>query len=603
MKKLIMFFLVLNSFLFSQEKVYNLNEIIISASRIPIQFSNLPRNILIIPAKEIIKLPVNNLNDLLKYFNSVDIRSRGNEGVQADISIRGGSFEQSLILIDGVKMIDPQTGHHNLNLPISLDNIERVEILKGNGTKVFGANAFSGAVNFITKKNYDNSINISAIGGQYGFYDLSLNVNSTLNNSFFVSRKKSDGYRFNTNFLNDMFSYSQNIISNNSFINFFFGYVDKNFAANSFYSDKFPNQYERTLTRIANIKSSYEIDNIVLSSKLFYRNNFDDYHLDFTRPDWNHNTHYSEFYGGEIQSSFKSNIGNSTIGIEYTKDKIKSSNLGNHTRFQYGLFAEHSSLKENLYSYSVGILVYKYPNIKLKIWPSFDFGYYLYENTKLFVNIGKSFRIPTYTELYYVSPANMGNPNLTYEESFNYELGAIINSKNFVIESSIFNKVGKNLIDWVRLSSNQPWKVENVISNNISGAEISLKILTKNLLKDFPVKDLMIDYTFLNTNRKSGVYESKYLIEHFRNQLIIKLNNDFVYDSNLNLSARYEDRINYPSRFLVDAQLSKSMNSFYFFIKATNLFNKYYYDFPGVILPGRWISCGIKYKLNFRDEK
>ncbi|MCX7876439.1 MAG: TonB-dependent receptor [Melioribacteraceae bacterium] len=603
MKKISFIIFLFTSILSAQNKIYNFNEIVISGSRIPIQFENLSRNVSIITSKQIEFLPASNFSDLLKYINGVEVRTRGIEGMQSDISIRGGTFEQTLILIDGVKMIDPQTGHHNLNIPINLDNIERIEILRGNGTKVFGANAFSGAINFITKKNFKNGFSLNTLAGENGLFDISFALNSSLNNSFYISRKKSDGYRFNTNFQNDLFSFTQNIVTNKTFINFFVGYVDKKFGANSFYSDRFPNQFERTLTRIANLKTDFQFENSNLVTKIFYRNNFDDYHLDFTRPDWNHNTHFSELYGFDVQFNFNSSLGNTSFGFDYVEDKISSSNLGKHKRNQFGFFSEHNVINKNNFSVSFGLYLYQYPNIKLKFWPGLDISYYVNDNLKLFTSLGKSFRVPTYTELYYVSPANLGNPNLQFEQSNNYEIGLDYFTDFYRINGSIFLKDGNNLIDWVRLNKNNPWKVENVTNLKTLGFEISVNLNPKFINEIIPTKNFKVDYTYLSSNRNSGIYESKYLLEYFKHQLILTFNNNFVFNSEFDFIIRFENRENYASRILVDAQILKSFNSFTFLIRATNLFNKTYFDFPGVILPGRWISAGLKYSFEFKDEK
>lgn len=599
MKAKIFLFLLVTTVNFAQTKTYNFDEIIISGGRRPFQFGELARTVSVLSAAEISKLPVNNFQDLLKFVNGLDLRSRGTEGVQADISIRGGSFEQTLILIDGIKIIDPQTGHHNLNLPINLENIERIEIIKGNGTKIFGSNAFSGAINFVTKKLNKNSISTSALIGEHGLFDLFLSASSKLNNNFFISRKKSDGYRFNTNFKNDVFSYSQNFVSNKSNFKLFLGYTDKNFGANSFYSDRFPNQSERTLTRIANLTGEVILEQMIVTSKLFYRNNFDDYHLDFLKPDWNHNTHFTKYYGAEFQSTINSFIGQTNFGFELTEDQIKSSNLGVHSRNQVGFFLEHNYNVIKSFSISSGIFIYKYPNLTWKIWPGVDIGFYLNERNKIFISFGKSFRVPTYTELFYVSPANIGNPNLVYEETSNLEVGYSLFHHNYELSSSIFYKDGNNLIDWVRNSKNDAWKVENVANLKTFGFELGTKLLPKNYIVEFPVTLFKVDYTFLSTNRNVGNYESKYLLDNLKHKLVVNLTHELFFNIESSWSVRYEKRENFNWRLLVDLQFSKTLSAFQIFFRATNLLNKTYFDYPGVILPNRWISGGIKYSLDF----
>jgi len=135
----------------------------------PVAFRDISRTVHLISKEQVKEAPVASIDDLLKVYGGVDIRSRGAMGVQSDISLRGGSFDQGLIMIDGIPLNDPQTGHHNLSQAISLDDIERVEILAGPATRWFGANAFSGGINFIRKLPEPNLFSVSVSGGQYGY--------------------------------------------------------------------------------------------------------------------------------------------------------------------------------------------------------------------------------------------------------------------------------------------------------------------------------------------------------------------------------------------------------------------------------------------------
>lgn len=588
------------SLLTAQDKIYNMDEIVISSGRMPITFSNLSRNVSILNSQEIKNLPVSNIQDLFKYVSGVDLRARGTEGAQADISIRGGSFEQTLVLIDGVKLSDPQTGHHNLNLPVSIEAIEQIEVLKGQGARIFGANAFSGAVNIITKKHSSNTLTLSSIGGENGLYELSAFASApigTLINNISFSKRKSDGYRHNTNFENTSFSILENISLGENQFNFLYGYIDKNFGANSFYSSLFPNQFERTITRIANASAEIPIGQLQLSPKIFYRNNFDDYHLDYLRPDWNHNTHRNESYGGELQASFNSNLGTTFFGGELGRDEIRSSNLGVHSRTKSGFYAEQLFHPAVNVSVSAGMFAYNYSSIGWKFWPGFDVSYFVTEELKLFGSAGKAFRLPTFTELYYVSPANMGNINLRYEQTTNYEAGLSYTQNIFRASGSVFIKDGKDLIDWVRAKSTDPWRVENVSNLTTVGTELNFNLRVSQLIDSSPITNVNISYVYLSSDRETGKYESKYLLDHLRHQLVISLSNNLPFGFKQSWVLRYEERENITSHFIADSQISIRLEMFELFLRASNLFNTSYFDIPGIPLPGRWVSAGIKFRI------
>ena len=597
----LLFILILNSLSFPQsEKEYIIDEIVVTSGRTSLSTSELNRNIIVISEKELRELPANNLFDILKFITSVDLRTRGVDGVQSDVSIRGGNFEQTLIMIDGVKISDPQTAHHNLNIPLSVDNIERIEILKGEGSRSFGANAFSGAINFITKKNKYNSLSLSVLGGQNNLFETAVSGSVPIlftANNFALSKKKSDGYRHNTNFDIINFSFYQSISFPNAVVNIFAGYIDKKFGANSFYSDRFPDQWEHTKTKLAHITSDVDISGITISPKIYWRRNDDDYRLDNNRPDWYRNIHQTDSYGFEIQSTIKSIIGKTSIGAEIAKDEITSTNLGNHNRSKKGLFIENYSEPTNKLSISIGGFAYNYSNIGWRLWPGIDAGFQLTDEVRIFSSFGRAFRIPTFTELFYTSPANMGNPLLTHEQTNNFEIGARYNDNYIRSNFTAFIKNGKNIIDWVRSSYTEPWRVENVTEIQTKGLEFSLSVDPRQFFNIHQIKNINFSYTHLNSNRKAGNFESRYLLDHLKNHFVISVSNELPFSINQNWIARFEEREHFSTNFIINTQFSKNINNFNFFLLISNLFNTSNFDFTGIPLPGRLVSAGIKYNL------
>lgn len=601
-KKYIIILYLISSVLFGQQREYLLKDVVISAGKTPVGFNNLARSVVIITSEEIQKLPSNNLIDLLKYISSIDIKTRGAEGIQADVGIRGSTFEQTLFLIDGIKISDPQTAHHNFNIPISLNNIERIEVLKGQGSRIFGPNAFGGAINIITKKLRDNQLSFSTLGGQHSLYELEVNGShsfESLNNNISLSRKKSDGYTHNTNFEIINFSFNPNYSSGKNTTNLFIGYVDKIFGANNFYSDLYPNQWEHTTTKIVNLSSSFYFNDIIISSKTCWRRNDDDYILDNTRPDWYRNIHKTNSYGAEIQAMIETSFGKTSFGGELGKEEIVSSNLGNHFRTRGGIFGEHAFQPFKDFFVSAGFFAYNHTDIGWKLWPGVDVSYNFSKFTKTYFSYGNAFRIPNFTELYYISPANIGNPNLIQEEITNFEAGFVYNDMFIEGGVSIFYKEGNNIIDWVRSSINVPWKVENVTEINTTGLEFSFSFSPNYIWLNSPFTKISFHYTYLSSDRKTGLFESKYLLDYLRHQLKLELSHYFIWGLHQNWSLRYNDRENYKSHFILDTQLTTNEGPFNIFLRATNLFNKSHQDFPGVQLPGRWISAGMKYSLQY----
>ena len=242
--------------IFSQQDTTLLNEIEITSSRTSSLYSESARVIRIITRDEIRNAPVSGINGMLEYVSGLDVRQRGAGDVQADISLRGGSFEQTLVLLNGIPWNDPQTGHHNLDIPIDLDAVERIEILEGPGSRIYGPNAFSGAINIITAENASDEIRISAEAGEHNTYKSNLNLN--LNHRQFshfihAGKSTSGGYRDNTDYdISRLFLHSKLKIRNSK-LGLQLGYLTKALGANAFYSARFPDQYEKIKTQFASM--------------------------------------------------------------------------------------------------------------------------------------------------------------------------------------------------------------------------------------------------------------------------------------------------------------------------------------------------------------
>ncbi len=219
-------------------KVDSLSEVVVTANRIDLPFKENSRTINIVTSSDIKNSAAVNVADLLQQVAGVDIRRRGTGGSQADLYIRGGGFDQTLLLIDGVKMDDAQTGHHTMNAALPLEVIERIEIIKGPAARVFGQNAFAGAINIITKKNLNNSVSLNVEAGSFGQLNGSVTAGVEKENSshiIYVGRITSEGYRNNSDYDNGNY-YLKSIFNKNAQpIEMTATFMERNFGAVHFY--------------------------------------------------------------------------------------------------------------------------------------------------------------------------------------------------------------------------------------------------------------------------------------------------------------------------------------------------------------------------------
>ena len=350
------------SFLFFSLSLFpqlvSLDEVTVSESKISLPFSQKYRSIEIISSEAIIESGARNIIDILQQVSGVDIRRRGSAGTQADLYIRGGGFDQTLLLIDGMKMDDIQTGHHTLNLLLPIHLVERIEIIKGPAARIFGQNAFNGAINIVTKKiieDDDNQFEVFLGDVSYGSYEkFNFSINSKLtikdnySSLFTYSRNKSNGYRYNTDFSNEFLFFKSEIKTSKNPINILSGFTEKKFGANGFYaSPSAVDQYEETQSSFFGITSILQRDNLLFKPKIYWRRSQDEYIYVRNNPSIYRNLHISNkiYFDFDFINFFESS--NLNFGLNFSKSFISSNNLGKHERFTSTFYSDYTFRSKN----------------------------------------------------------------------------------------------------------------------------------------------------------------------------------------------------------------------------------------------------------------
>src|SRR5687768_7108829 len=140
--------------------------VVVSAATEPVPLDALARAVTVITRDELRRLPGSSVADLLRLAGSVEVRVRGGFGAQSDLSVRGGGFGEVLVLVDGTRLNDSQSGHHNMDIPVALDQIDRIEIVRGTGSSLYGADAATATINVITTPRPGARASIA--GGEHG---------------------------------------------------------------------------------------------------------------------------------------------------------------------------------------------------------------------------------------------------------------------------------------------------------------------------------------------------------------------------------------------------------------------------------------------------
>jgi len=601
-----------------------LKEVIVSENRA--SFSKNITNVNVISSEDIMNAPVQSIDELLEYALNVDVRQRSGQGIQSDISIRGGNFEQVLIMLNGIKLNDPQTGHHNMDIPISLEQIKRIEVLTGGASRVYGNYAFTGAINIITKMKNTSSILIS--GGENNFIDTEINFSKTINtihHTISLNNKESDGYINNMDYKTNNLFYQANTKINSIKALFNFGIINKEFGAFNFYTPSYPDQFEKTKTRFASFQIKRK-GKISLENKLYWRRHDDDFTLFRENPEWYQNFHQTNVYALETNAIYKTKNGSNVIGMEIRTNQILSNVLGEdlenpisvdnsnglylkgESETTINLFAEKNHNLNN-FNISTGIMMNINSTNENNYFPGIDISYEINSNLKVFCSFNKSMRAPNYTERYYSSPTNQGNKFLKNEYSTNKEFGANFKNKTHRSSITFYNRQGENMIDWILLSGDSIWRTNNLTSVNCNGYEINSSININQIISSSPITRFSFNYSYNQLDTSSIGFQSAYVLDNLKEKLSFIATQKIGKKTLINWRVTMQDRegsyveyesqeeVSYPKFWLASARLSHKIGKKTVFFEIQNIFNKKYIDFGNIPQAGRWMRAGLKIKF------
>jgi len=584
----------------SADQSRTLEKIVITPSRLTTELGESSRSLTVLDDDAFEASVYKAIPDLIGEVGGIDIRRRGPNGVQADVNIRGTTFEQNTVLIDGVRVNDPQTGHFNMDLPLTLMDVDRIEILKGPASSLYGPNAFGGAINIITKKPEDKKVILYGEGGSCDYFDGGVSISVPLGmvkNRFSFEQSRSTGYMSQTDFNILSLTNSTLFETGIGVYNFLFGYLNKDFGADSFYSNLFSNEYERTDTRFFKLDGSSEIGNLKISPKLYLRRHADKFVLDQNRAGWQTNYHTTYDYGGEVNFNVENKFMDTSFGYELSADTIDSTNIQTHSRTKDGFYLEIlPHLADDLYL-NIGVREDYFTDFGWQCSPSVSASYKLYKGLTARGSIGRAYRVPTFTDLYYNDAANRGNSSLQPESSWTYEAGADYRLDALSFSATYFYRDTSDTIDWIRYSSVNPWRVANIGASQTNGVELYLDIMPVKINKNIPVNKIFASYTALDIYAKHD-YFSKYALDYLKQELcggaeveVAGFKNSWILN--------YKKRIGDSGYVVADTKLSKEIVRkrgvvFEAYIEVSNLFDVAYSEQSNIPMPGRWIKSGAR---------
>ncbi len=611
---------------------YELEEVMVTASRVETPYAQTPKTVTVITKDRIEKAPVKSVQDLLVYVSGIDVRQRGGHGVQADISIRGGNADQVAILLNGVNISNPQTGHYSFDVPVNISDIERIEILQGPSGLVYGSGAFSGGINIITKKNANRSFSAKIEGGMYNQKGVETRAaigNSKVSHSLSAGHYSSDGYVENSDYnISNLLWQTRINIQNRSKIDFQLGYNDKDYGANTFYSASYPNQYERTASYIGSVKGEFG-RNLKFIPILYWNRHHDQF--DLTKDsESGRNFHRTDVYGTNLIVQYESKYGTTSIGNEIRREDIISSKLGEVMAEPHGKYknyadrtivsstVEHAVSIADKVNLSVGAMM-NYNTFQsgvYRFYPSVSASYRPMDDLKISSSWSKSSRMPTYTELYYNTPTHIANLDLEPEKSEAADLGLRYIRPTWEVDVNGFLLWGKNMIDWVKFNeTDEKYTSSNLSRVNSQGVEIGGKLHLGSYVPFMGERALFgISYTRLHQKYKmdQNIASSTYALNYLRDKVVVQLDHQIYKDLSASWYMRFQKRMGvyekyenmekqgnvpYPSFSTLDLKLNYVYDNIAFSLNLNNIYDTQYFDLGNIPQSGFWLMGGISYTL------
>lgn len=615
----------------------HLDEVLITGSRAPLTAVQSAKIVEIVTHDQIERAEAHTLNDVLKLSTGVDVRQRSGFGVQTDISINGGTFDQITLLLNGVPLSNPQTGHNAADFPVSISDIDHIEILEGSSARIYGSSAFSGAVNIVTRTPSRTGGRVNIEGGSFGTFGgdaaVSWNPSASLQQLLSGGYMQSDGGTANSNFRKRRGFYQGGFNSTFIRLNWQAGITSQDFGANTFYSARFPNQYEATRRYIASasatIRPFAHSDNTTAASfeikpMLYGHRNYDHFQLikGMTGAQKGENYHRLDVYGASVDLNLSWLLGKTAIGADVRKEHIMSTAYGQlldsarwiaikgtdrmynkrADRTNTSLFLEHNVVL-NKVTISAGIMANRNTALDndFRFYPGIDISYRPNNHWRLYAGWNKALRVPTFTDLFTANSAQQGNLNLKPERNSTFKIGSRFTTTGIEAMATMFYSRGRNMIDWVyETSASTRYHALNIGKLNNMGFSTEARLNLSQLLfsqaetKREPVL-MKVGYAYIHQKHTTNqpIYRSLYALEYLRHKVVVELSHPIVSHLSASWALRWQQRMNgYKPYAKVDGKLTWREQRWQIYLKADNLTCHRYYDLGSVLQPGLWVMAG-----------
>ena len=614
---------------------HELTDVTVSGTMAPLPALQAARIVAVITRQDIEQAGVSSVNDLLKLTSGVDVRQRGGFGVQTDISIAGSTYEQVTILLNGINISNPHTGHLAADFPVSVHDIERIEVLEGAASRVYGGQAFGGAINVVTRKDRQQGIEMGAEGGMHGTMQADARMwmqRGRVGNYLSGGGGRSDGGTLNDAWSKGQLYYQGDYRSHDLDLDWQFGFSRKEYGANTFYSGMSNDQWEQNERYLISVKAETK-GRLHLQPSAYWNRTYDNYQWHKGTPN---NSHQADVYGARLGAYTNWSMGKTAVSAELRNEGILSSALGtlmdsvdfrwaHGAEKQYTKHANRTNVSFNLehnillphWTISAGVMANMNTMVdsRFRFYPGIDMAYRPNSQWKVYLSYNKGFRLPSFTDLYYNSPDITGNDQLRPELTRALSLGSSYAHKGVSATVRAFYNRGRNMIDYVKTAFGNPARADNFTLDNL-GAEARVRL-------DFPqmtgrnifVRNLEVGYTYIYQHRdgRYPIFTSLYANDYLRHKLTASLHHRIWDRLSATWSVRWQDRMgnyqvysgltpinqlaNYHAYTTLDLKLQWTAAKYQVYVQGTNLTDCHYQDIGNIPQPGFWLMAGARVRI------
>jgi outer membrane cobalamin receptor len=560
--------------------------IVVTGSLAPEPLGNIGRALTVLTREDLARLPLVSVADALRLVAGVDVRERGPRGIQSDFSLRGAAFGQALVLVDGTRLNDAQSGHHNGDIPVALDDIERIEVLHGAGASLHGADAVGGTINIITRRRAPRlAADIAA--GQHALVETRASAGFA---------RGEDGHTVSAEWLRSsgfmpvrdhraVLGRYQAALGRHTTASI--AHLDKAFGANGFYGPAPSREWtEQTLGRVD--RRFERAGGWVGRADASYRTHGDRFIYDERNPALSENAHRTHAATAHVRGfrELTPSTGLS-VGAGGGGDWIRSSNLGAHAFTRGSVSAEVRQALGSSVLVHPALRVDTYSRFGTAWSPALSVTGRATRQLRWRASTGRAFRAPTFTELFYTDPNHRASGALVPETAWSLDGGADWFSGRWTGGVTVFRRWEEDVIDWVRPAPAERWATTNIRQVRTAGIETSVR---RRFAQGAHVA---LEYARTSAEAPALDLLSKYVLDYARHALAGSAAGEW---RRLTLGARLEvrQRVGRATYQVVDLRVGRRFERMEIYLDALNLFDTEYQEIRGVDMPGRWVKAGMR---------